>query len=581
MSAYKPTEDIKQHIKLGDILLREGLITKEQLGQALEEQKRSPHEPLGGILCRLGFVSDKNIASVLAKQLHILYAGKDKGLLKPIPDQALDKIIPEEFARKNCLIPISLHANTLTVAFADPLDIVLLDNLYKMTGYRINRLISTQSEIEQAISEFYGEGGMLKSAIDASYVSLDGPRELVAQPPQQERLTLDDIVASAEKAPVVKLTDLILRQAIKDRASDIHIEPFSEKISIRFRIDGVLVAIPPPEKSMILPLVSRIKILCRMDIAEKRLPQDGSFSATIDRKQIDFRVSTIPTVHGEKVVLRILDRNKLALDLELLGFDDKELDVFRKIIRKPYGMILLTGPTGSGKTTTLYSALNEIKGVDKNIITIEDPVEYQITGINQVQVKPGIGLTFATGLRAFLRQDPDVMLVGEIRDLETAQICVRAALTGHLVFSTLHTNDAPSAITRLNDIGIESFYVSSSLLMVVAQRLMRRLCPKCKQATDKIPPVLSKIQPGLKTIYKAVGCEQCARTGYLGRFAIYELMPMTDEIARLTLQKASTSEIRVAAEKDGMQTLEDRAYRRVVAGDTSIEEVMRVTLGGG
>lgn len=566
--------EVKQHIKLGEILVQDKIITQEQLLEALEEQKKNPNEALGSVLVRMGFVSDKNVASILARQLHILYAAKDKGLLRPFPDQNLDKIIPEEFARRNCLMPISLHANTLTVVFSDPLDIVLLDNLHKMTGYRINRLISTKSEIEQAISEFYGEGGMLKSAIDASYVSIEPRKEDLF-----ERLTLDDLVASAEKAPVVKLTDLLLRQAIKNRASDIHIEPFDEKLSIRFRIDGVLQEIPPPEKSMLLPLVSRIKILCKMDIAEKRLPQDGSFSATIDKKQIDFRVSTIPTVHGEKVVLRILDRHKLSLNLSNLGFEKEELENFRKIIRKPYGMVLLTGPTGSGKTTTLYSALNEIKGVDKNIITIEDPVEYQITGINQVQVKPAIGLTFAAGLRAFLRQDPDVMLVGEIRDLETAQICVRAALTGHLVFSSLHTNDAPSAVARLADIGIESFYVASSLLMVVAQRLLRKLCPKCKEATDQIPPFLMKKRPDLKTIYKPKGCEHCAKTGYMGRFAVYEIMVINEEIQRLTLQRAGTVELREAARKTGMATLEESAYYRIASGDTSLEEVMRVTLG--
>ncbi len=567
-------------LRIGEILLKEGLITQQQLNLALAQQKKEPHQSLGIFLVRQGAVSEKILVMTLSKQLNIPYASREKNNMTPAPDQNLAKLVPEEFARRHCVLPLSIDGNKLVVAFMDPLDVVLVDNLHKITGCEISRMIASRADIELQISAFYGEGGMLKYAIQSSYAATEAAVSVVVE--TEDRLSLDDLVASAEKAPVVKLTDLLIRQAIKQRASDIHIEPFDQKISIRFRIDGALHEIPPPDKSMILPLTSRIKILCKMDIAEKRLPQDGSFRATIENRLIDFRVSTIPTIHGEKVVLRILDRSAVALDLSTLGFTPHELETFIKCINKPYGMILITGPTGSGKTTTLYSALNEIKGDAKNITTIEDPVEYQLNGINQVQVKAGIGLTFASGLRAFLRQDPDVMLVGETRDLETAQICVRAALTGHLVFTTLHTNDAPGAISRLVDIGIEPFFVSSSLLMVVAQRLIRKLCPKCKEAYKPIDselPSLLKIGAGkLETIYRSKGCEHCNKTGYAGRMPIFEMMAINDEIAKLILKRASVLDIREAARRNGMSTLEESCLRKVADGLTSLEEMMRVVL---
>ncbi len=564
----------KQHQKLGEILLKEGLINPDQLVKALELQKKGSQDAVGTILFKLGVISERELVQSLSKQLGVPFASREAGLLRPAADQELEKLIPEEMARKHTILPLAKTLSALTVAFADPTDVVLMDNLHKITGLQINRVVALKSDLEQSIGEFYGEGGMLKTAVEASYAA----RDILFTGDTEERLSLDDIVASAEKAPVIKLADLFIRQAIKMRASDIHIEPLSNKVSIRFRVDGVLQEVPPPDKSMMLPLVSRLKILSKMDIAEKRLPQDGSFRASIEGRQIDFRVSTIPTIHGEKMVLRILDRSAVSLDLKTLGFSDAEYAAFRKAITRPYGLILLTGPTGSGKTTTLYSALNEIKGVDKNITTIEDPVEYQLNGINQVQIKPSIGLTFASGLRSFLRQDPDVILVGETRDLETAQICIRAALTGHLVFSTLHTNDAPSAVTRLTDIGIEPFFVTSSLLMVIAQRLIRRLCPKCKEPHKPGATHLPESLKNIKTLYRPRGCEACAMTGYSGRLAIFEIMVMNEGIEQSILKRSSIAEIRALACQAGMSTLEDSGYKKVAAGESSLEEVIRVTM---
>ncbi len=566
----------KQYLKLGEILVKEGLITKDQLSKAVETQKKNPDQQIGTILIKSGTVSDKDLAVTLSKQLSIPYASRDNGMLIPVDDQELNKVVPEEFARQNHVLPLSRISNLLTIAMADPTDVVVLDNLRLITGCNIHRVIATMSEIENGMAAFYGEGGLLRSAAEASYKSSEVE---IKKDSSESRLSLDNLVASAEKAPVINFTDLLIRQAIQDKASDIHIEPFYDHIAIRLRIHGVLYEISPPDKSMYLPLVSRLKIISKMDISEKRLPQDGSFTATIENRDIDFRVSTIPTVHGEKMVLRILDKGATSMSLENMAFEKEELEKFRKAINKPYGLILMTGPTGSGKTTTLYSCISEIKGSDKNIITIEDPVEYQIEGINQVSVKSSIGLTFAAGLRAFLRQDPDIILVGEIRDLETAQICVRAALTGHLVFSTLHTNDAPSALNRLTDIGIEPFFVSSSLLMVVAQRLLRKLCDKCKEPYTPNPahlPVNFVLKSNV--VYRPKGCEACAKTGYSGRMPIFEIMHMNENLQELVFQRASTAALRAEARKNGMATLEEKGYKKINEGLTSVDEVLRLTM---
>ena len=568
--------------RLGEILVKDGLITAEQLTKALEAQKKTPDEPLGSILVKQGALPEKDLAITLSKQLNIPYASRETLLEVGTKNQDVLKLVPEEFARKCNVLPIALRHHYLTVALADPDDLILLDNLRKITGHYIRPVIAAETDFVIAIDKYYGEGGLLKSAIEESYKTKEGGVSIKREA-SEEHLSLDNIVASAEKAPVIKLTDLLIRQAIKDRASDIHVEPFYDHVSIRFRIDGVLHLIPPPDKAMILPLISRLKIISKMDISEKRLPQDGSFRATIEDRDIDFRVSTIPTIYGEKMVLRILDKSRTTLNLETLGFDKEELALYRKTIYKPYGMVLVTGPTGSGKTTTLYSALNELRGPDKNITTIEDPVEYQMDGINQVQIKSAIGLTFAAGLRAFLRQDPDIMLVGEIRDLETAEICVKAALTGHLVFSTLHTNDAPTAISRLIDIGVEPFFVVSSLLMIVAQRLVRKLCPKCRESyhppAGHLPAHLEVKSNAV--IYRPKGCERCSKTGYLGRMAIFEIMTMSERIEQLVSQKVPLMDIRAEAKRAGMRTLEESGYKKVLTGDTSVEEVVRMTMAAG
>ncbi len=566
----------KQYLRFGEMLLQQGLINQDQLTKAIEQQKRSPGAFIGMVLLKMQAITEKDLANTLSLQLNIPAVSFESGTLTV--DKKLAPLISEEFSRKNHLIPLSLGADLLTVAMADPTDIVALDNVRKITGMRVNKVVAPMDDVEAALEKLYGEGGMLRTAVEASYAATEGTAK--DERPNEGELSLDNMLASAEKTPVVQLVDLIVRQAIRDRASDIHVEPFQDRITIRFRIDGVLHEIPSPDKSMTLPLISRLKILSRMDIAEKRLPQDGSFRANIENRAVDFRVSTIPTVHGEKMVMRILDKGAVSLDLKTLGFDKQELELYRNIIAKPYGMILITGPTGSGKTTTLYAALNELKGTDKNIITVEDPVEYKIDGINQVQVKPAIGLTFASALRAFLRQDPDIILVGETRDAETAQICIRAALTGHLVFSTLHTNDAPTAINRLIDIGVEPFFVASSLQMVVAQRLVRRLCPKCKQSYKPTAAQLPKNfdMPDSGVLYKPVGCETCSKTGYQGRRAIFELMVINEPLRELISLKAPMNQIRAEARKGGMSTLQESGFKKVRAGETSLEEVLRITL---
>jgi type IV pilus assembly protein PilB len=565
-----------KHLKLGEILIKRGLITKEQIDKAISIQQEEGIR-IGEALIKLGAISEEDLIEALGKQLAIPYATKSSGLLRPAVDQGLEELVPRDFAQKNLVLPLSRNLNSLTCAVFDPLDLILIDNLKKMTGCEINLVIATKTDILRAIEDFYSQSSLLGEAVKASYsMQISVTEDKI----DEEELSLDKLIAKAEEAPVVKLVDLIIRQAIDEHASDIHIEPFPDKISLRYRIDGILYEIPPPAKHLHLPIVSRIKILSKLDIAEKRLPQDGAFIVKLEDRIVDLRISTIPTIYGEKVVIRILDRSMAPLDLVKLGFEPKQLEDFKKAIYSPYGLVFLTGPTGCGKTTTLYAALREIMDPRKNINTIEEPVEYRIDGINQVQVKPEIGLTFASALRSFLRQDPDVMLVGEVRDLETAQICVRAALTGHLVLSTLHTNDAPSAVTRLLDIGIEPYLLMPSLLCVVAQRLVRKLCPKCKEAYEPKEGQLGNIKlSGNQPLYKARGCDECNQIGYRGRLAICEVMMINDEIKSLIHEKANYSKIREAAKKMGMRSLFESGLQKVEAGITSLEEVLSVTLG--
>jgi len=568
----------EKYQKLGDLLIKEGLITEEHLKKALEIQAKQGGR-LGEILVNMGVIKEEQMVNVLAKQLGIPYFSLGTGMLKPATDQGLETLIPKEFAIKNLVLPLSRVLKSLTCAMYDPLDLVLIDNLRKITGCEINPVVATKSDIIKAIEEFYGKQVFLKEAVEASYEVSAQEIEPIAGLEEGEELSLNALIAQAEEAPVVKLVDLIIRQAITEGASDIHIEPFKDRISLRYRVDGKLYEVPPPAKHMHLPIVSRIKILSKLDIAEKRLPQDGGFFVKVEDRLIDLRVSTIPTIYGEKVVLRILDKSKVVLDLNQLGFEPNQLEQIRKCINMPYGLIFLTGPTGSGKTTTLYAILNEIKHPTKNIITVEDPVEYRLEGINQVQVKPEIGLTFATALRSFLRQDPDVILVGETRDLETAEICIRSALTGHLVLSTLHTNDAPSAITRLIDMGIQPYLIIPSLLMIVAQRLIRKLCPYCKEAYEPDPKQLGEIKLNTDLIYRPKGCAKCSYIGFKGRVCVAEVLVVDEKIREMVSQQLNYQKIKEICIQRGMQTLYQTALKKVEAGITSLEEALSVTWG--
>ena len=566
-----------RYLKLGELLIKEGLITQGELEKAISAQRQEGGR-LGETIVKLGLVKEDDIVRVLGKQLGIPYFTIGTGMLRPAASQKLENFIPQEFAMKNYVLPLSHTLKSITVAMSDPLDLLLLDNLRKLTGCEINPVIATKGEILNAIEEFYGKSSMLKEAVMASY---EGDNANYADTVEvvESELSLDKLIARAEEAPVVKLVDLIIRQAINERASDIHVEPFKDKISLRYRIDGKLYEIPPPAKHLHLAIISRIKILAKLDIAEKRLPQDGAIMVKIDERPIDLRVSTIPTIYGEKVVLRILDRSSVVLDLGQLGFEPKQLEVMRRAMGASYGLIFLTGPTGSGKTTTLYAMLSEMKDATKNIVTVEDPVEYKLEGINQVQVKSEIGLTFASALRSFLRQDPDVMLVGEVRDLETAEICIRSALTGHLVLSTLHTNDAPSAINRLMDIGVEPFLITPSLLCVVGQRLIRKLCGDCKEAYEPSPKQLKDCGLKADLLYKPKGCPKCNHLGYRGRLSIAEVMPINNDVREAISQRATFQKVREVARACGMQTLYESAMKKVEAGVTSLEEAIAVTLG--
>lgn len=569
------------HLKLGEILLQHGLINEGQLREAIQVQKKEQGR-IGEILIKLGFLTEEDIVAALGTQLGIPHASKQNNLLKPRTDQALDRIVPYDFAKTNLVLPLSKDDNKLTCAIEDPLDLLMLDNLRMISGCELTFVLATRSDLMATIQSFYTLARSASSS-PAAMPSTEGANEpdspVPADPkvPLADNTNLDELIEKAEEPPVIKLVDLIIRQAIEQRGSDIHIEPYKDKINLRYRIDGILYQIPPPARHLLLPIVSRIKILAKLDIAEKRLPQDGAISFKVADRIVDLRVSTVPTVWGEKVVMRILDKGAVPLRLENLGFSEVQLERIRKALKRPYGLFFVTGPTGSGKSTTLYASLSEVLDPKKNIVTAEDPVEFKLEGINQVAVKPDIGLTFATVLRAFLRQDPDIIMVGEVRDLETAQICVRAALTGHFVLSTLHTNDSASAITRLLDIGIESYLLTPSLSMVVAQRLARRLCTKCKEPMEPNPDLLGGLKFNSDLIYKAAGCDDCNHTGYRGRLVVTEAMVIDDTIRELMTKKASYAEILDAARKGGMDTLFEDGLKKVEAGLTSLDEILSIT----
>jgi type IV pilus assembly protein PilB len=570
-------------LRLGEILIKQGLLTEVQLKDAIASQKNEKGH-IGEILVRKGIIKEEDLATALSTQLLIPYASKSSGLLAPQKEAGLDKLIPYEYAKENLVLPLSRNINSLTCALFNPFDLIMIDNLKKMTNCEINFVIATRSDIAKAIQDFYLGGEANNAAlwgqtVEKAQLTMKKDSNAVAEEKTETELSLDKLIARAEEAPVIKLVDLIIRQAIDERASDIHIEPFKDKLDVRYRIDGELYQIPPPAKHLHLPIVSRVKILAKLDIAERRLPQDGRISAKLEDRTVDLRVSTLPTVWGEKVVMRILDKDAIRLDLASLGFDTKQLDAIRKALKVPYGLFFVTGPTGSGKSTTLYSCLSEVMDPAKNIMTAEDPVEFRIDGINQVHVRPDIGFTFAEALRSFLRQDPDIIMVGEVRDVETAQICVRAALTGHFVLSTLHTNDAPSAVTRLLDIGVPSYLLTPSLTMIIGQRLGRKLCPHCKEPYEPKQEELGEIKLSTDLIYRAKGCDQCSHTGYKGRMVVAEVLMVDDEMRRLIGKNASYSEIRDAARKNGMATLFEIGIKKVEEGVTSLDEILGVTVG--
>ena len=598
--------------KLGEILVRENLISPQNLREALDYQREHGGR-LGPSLVKLGLISDDMITAVLSRQYGIPSVNLDLFNIDP----AVLRLIPQEVAQKHSVLPLSRVGATLTLAMVDPTNVYALDDVKFMTGLNVEPVVVAENSVQQAIANYYGTSREIELAStateEAAYeralknssngngaithddlVSLDSidfdtehSSEDVEVLEDNEEIDLSTLSRMSEDAPVVRLVNVLLVDALRRGASDIHVEPYEKELRIRFRIDGVLYDVMHPPLKMRDALISRVKIMSKLDISEKRLPQDGRIKIKVKvdsrSRELDFRVSTLPTLFGEKVVLRLLDKQNLMLDMTKLGFEPESLTKFKRNISKPYGMVLVTGPTGSGKTNTLYSALQSLNTVDTNIMTAEDPVEFNLMGINQVQMKEQIGLNFAAALRAFLRQDPNIVLVGEIRDFETAEIAIKAALTGHLVLSTLHTNDAPSTISRLMNMGIEPFLVATSVNLIQAQRLIRRICKDCKQEHPTPPEALIEVgftadeAKSLKT-YKGKGCSTCNHTGYKGRIGLYEVLEITDEIRELILIGASALELRKKAVEDGMITLRESGLHKIRAGVTTIEEVVRETV---
>ncbi len=548
--------------RLGQLLMQAGIVSDTQLNDALEVHKATG-SPLGRVLVELGYATQGAILSVMAQQIGIPYID----FSQKNPDPAAIAAVPRDLATRYVLMPVGFDEdNRLVVAMADPQNVLALDDLRIITGYEIRPAISTKDDIVNTIEDTYKE---------AEQIDLDG---LAAEDMSPDELS--DLEEVSGDAPIVKLVNFIITKAVADRASDIHIEPQEKDLRVRYRVDGVLHEVMRSPKAAQAAIISRFKVMADMDVAESRKPQDGHSALTVSGHALDFRVSTLPTVYGERVVLRILRKDSILLRLEDSGFTDKSLAKFELSYRKPYGCILVTGPTGSGKSTTLYSTLNVLNDIERHIITAEDPVEYRLPGINQVQMDSKVGLTFARALRSFLRCSPDVLLVGEIRDEETANTAVEAALTGHLVLSTLHTNDAPGAITRLIEMGVEPFLVATALDCVLAQRLCRRLCGECKE--EFAPPEQMLLDAGYDKddlpdkLWRAVGCTKCGGVGYRGRMGVHEIMPVTEEIARLAIEEASAEDIKRVAVEQGMLTLRGDGLEKVRTGMTSIEEVVRV-----
>lgn len=551
---------------LGEMLIAEGLLSHEQLERALAEQKQHGGR-IGAVLKALGFVTEEDIIKVLGKQMGVQHMA----LTSVIIDPEVVKIIPETLARRHQAVPLFKKERVLTLAMVDPLNVFAIDDIRRATGMEIQPVVSTEGDVLKAIDRYYSVTSTMQEAVREADVQGFGTAE------EDQVIDLQRI---AEDTPVIKLVNTMIAQAVREGASDIHIEPDAEVLRIRYRVDGLLHEVMTPPRHLQAGVTSRIKIMADLDIAEKRVPQDGRIQMKVGEKDIDIRLATLPTIFGEKIVMRLLDKASLLLGLEELGFSQETLKKFKKMITRPYGLLLVTGPTGSGKTTTLYSVLSSINSPEKNIITIEDPVEYQIKIVNQVQVNPKVGITFANGLRSILRQDPDIIMVGEIRDRETATIAIQAALTGHLVFSTLHTNDAAGAITRLVDIGVEPFLVASSIIGIVGQRLVRKICTRCKQSYTPTPDLLKSLGLGDRkeiTFMKGTGCPDCRGTGYSGRIGLFELLALDELIRNLVVAKASSSGIRIAAQKAGFVGLREEGLLKALKGVTTLEEVLRVT----
>ncbi len=556
--------------KIGELLVQEGMLTPEQLDQALEEQQKN-NERLGTVLMSMGMVSEDVLVEFIARQFQVPQVNIAK---LSIPKDVMN-VIPLDVAQKYHAVPFGLMGNTLNIAIADPGNLFVIDDLRFLTRKNIQVHVASDKAIRRVIAQINAGDDSLSDVL--GMIKEEVEVDLVQASDEMDLALLED---AAEQAPVVKLVNLILMDAIRKQASDIHLECYEKSMRVRFRIDGVLYEVMRPPYQLKNAMISRLKIMSRLDIAERRLPQDGRIKLKAKGREMDFRVSVLPTLFGEKVVLRLLDKSGLQLDMTKLGFEDGQYKHFKDAIYQPFGMVLVTGPTGSGKTTTLYSALSDLNKTSENISTAEDPVEYNLTGINQVQIQESIGLSFAAALRAFLRQDPDIIMVGEIRDFETAEIAVKAALTGHLVLSTLHTNDAPSTINRLLNMGVEGFLVASAVNLVLAQRLVRRVCSECKMVEDVAPEALLDLgvredELGTFKCYRGEGCIICNDTGYRGRIALYEVMPLHDQIRELVLMGASAAEIKKESIRLGMLTLRRSGINKLKEGVTSVEEVIR------
>jgi type IV pilus assembly protein PilB len=567
---------------LGELLLREKLITAEQLKDALGYEKKNKVSTSSALVA-LGYISEEDMAQALSRQMGYPYI--DLGQFEVYPD--VINLIPADIAKKNMIMPIHRIRSFLTMAMVDPTDLDVIENVRFRTSLSIQPVIASESGITDAINKYYGSSDALKvkEIIDEIEQAEDGSVNVIEE--QEEEYSIEDLVHSTEEAPVITLVNTIFVDAIKKGASDVHFEAYEKSFRVRYRIDGILHEMMDLAMKFKNPVISRVKILSNLDIAEKRLPQDGRLKMRVkigeERKEVDMRISSVPTMFGEKIVSRILDKGNLQLDLAKLGFEKKTLDIFQKAIKRPWGIILVTGPTGSGKTNTLYSAISNLNSQEKNIMTAEDPVEFYMAGINQVHIREEIGLSFSSALRAFLRQDPDIMLIGEMRDYETVDIAIKAALTGHLVFSTVHTNDAASTIVRLINMNVEPFLIADSLALIVAQRLIRRLCKRCKEEHKISPEALVDIgftpeEAKEVKVFRTVGCSRCNDTGYKGRVGLFEVMEMNDELKTLILAKALPAEIKKKAMGKGMLTLRGSGLCKIKEGITTIEEVLRETI---